>query len=51
MKTLRQVNFLISMESSYEDLNADGKIDAIKTIFARDRLNNKADDINFYFFQ
>lgn len=50
MKTLKQVNFLISMGSSYEELKADGKIDAIKTIFARDRLNNKAEDINFYFF-
>ena len=32
------------------DLKADCKIDAIKTIFAHDRLNNKAEDINFYFF-
>lgn len=28
----------------------DGKIDVIKTIFSKDRLNNKAEDINFYFF-
>ncbi len=32
----------------YED--PDGKIDVIKTIFSKDRLNNKAEDINFYFF-
>ena len=50
MKTLSQVNFIISAGSSYEDLKADGKIDAIKTIFAGDRLNGKADEINFYFF-
>jgi NAD(P)H dehydrogenase (quinone) len=50
MKTLTQANFIISTGSSYEDLKADGKIDAIKTVFAKDRINDKADDINFYFF-
>ena len=50
MKTLNQVNFLISMGSSYEYLEADGKIDAIKTVFAGDRIANKADELNFYFF-
>lgn len=50
MKTLSQANFIIGTGSSYEDLKADGKIDAIKTIFATDRINEKADDINFYFF-
>ena len=50
MKTLEQVNFLISTGSSYEDLEADDKIDAIKTIFSKDRINDKAKNINFYFF-
>jgi NAD(P)H dehydrogenase (quinone) len=50
MKTLAQANFIISAGSSYEDLKADGKIDAIKTIFASDRISEKADNINFYFF-
>ena len=50
MKTLEQANFIISTGSSYDDLKADGKIDAIKTIFAADRISEKADDINFYFF-
>lgn len=50
MKTLTQANFIIGTGSSYDDLKADGKIDAIKTIFASDRINNKAEKINFYFF-
>lgn len=50
MKTLKKVNFLISMGSNFNDLNADGKIDALKTIFAKDRINNKSDSIDFYFF-
>ena len=44
------VNFLISTGSGYEDLKADGKIDAIKTIFSKDRISDKAENINFYFF-
>lgn len=50
MKTLKEVNFLIGTGSSFEDLKADGKIDAIKTIFSKDRINDKAENINFYFF-
>lgn len=50
MKTLSEVNFIIGTGSSCSDLKADGKIDAIKTIFAGDRLNDKANEINFYFF-
>lgn len=50
MKTLTEANFIIGTGSGYDDLKADGKIDAIKTIFASDRINNKADKINFYFF-
>ena len=50
MKTLTEVNFIIGTGSSFDDLNADGKIDAIKTIFAKDRINDKADNVNFYFF-
>ncbi|WP_405267704.1 NAD(P)H-dependent oxidoreductase [Methanobrevibacter sp.] len=50
MKVFDEVNFLIGTGSSYDDLKADGKIDAIKTIFATDRINDKANKINFYFF-
>ena len=50
MKSLKEVNLLISVGSSCEDLKADGKIDGLKTIFAKDRINDKADSINFYFF-
>jgi NAD(P)H dehydrogenase (quinone) len=50
MKTLTEVNFIIGTGSSYDDLRADGKIDALKTIFEKDRINNKADKVNFYFF-
>lgn len=50
MKILKEVNFLIGTGSSFKDLKADGKIDAIKTIFSNDRINDKAENINFYFF-
>jgi NAD(P)H dehydrogenase (quinone) len=50
MKTLEKVNFIISAGSSYNDLKADGKIDAIATVFSKDRINDKANRINFYFF-
>ena len=50
MRVLDEVNFFIGTGSSYDDLKADGKIDAIKTIFATDRINDKANKINFYFF-
>jgi NAD(P)H dehydrogenase (quinone) len=50
MKTLEEVNFIISAGSGYNDLKADGKIDAIKTVFAKDRINDKANRTNFYFF-
>ena len=41
---------MIGTGSSFKDLKADGKIDAIKTIFSNDRINDKAENINFYFF-
>jgi NAD(P)H dehydrogenase (quinone) len=50
MRTLVEVNFIISTGSGYDDLKADGKIDAIKTVFSKDRINDKADNVNFYFF-
>lgn len=49
MKTLTQANFIIGTGSGFDDLKADGKIDAIKTIFSKDRINNKEDKINFFF--
>ncbi len=50
MKVIKKVNFLIIMGSEYDDLMNDGKIDAIKTIFGKDRIANKSHEIEFYFF-
>ncbi|WP_069593099.1 NAD(P)H-dependent oxidoreductase [Methanosphaera sp. WGK6] len=50
MKTINKVNFLIITGSNYEDLKADGKIDALETIFKTDRINNKAKKTEFTYF-
>ena len=34
-------NFLISAGSSYEELKKDGKLDALETIFIKDRMAGK----------
>ena len=41
MKTLDVTNFLISAGSSYEDLKNDGKINALETMFIKDRMVGK----------
>jgi hypothetical protein len=50
MKTLKEVNFLIITGSSYEDLLNDGKIEALKTIFIKDRIADKSQRTRMYFF-
>lgn len=50
MKTMEKTNFLISVGSSYETLDEDGKINALKTIFIRDRLAGKTKTAKMYFF-
>lgn len=50
MKTMKQTNFLISVGSSYNDLERDGKISSLKTIFERDRMNGKSEETKMYFF-
>lgn len=50
MKTMKQTNFLISAGSSYNDLERDGKISSLKTIFEMDRMNGKSEKTKMYFF-
>ena len=50
MKTMEKTNFLISAGSSYETLKEDGKVEALKTIFIKDRLAGKTKTTQMYFF-
>lgn len=50
MKTMDKVNFLISTGSGYETLKEDGKVDALETIFIKDRLAGKTKEAKMYFF-
>ena len=49
MKTMVHTNFLISAGSSYDDLEKDGKINALETIFIKDKLAGKTKDVSMYF--
>ncbi|WP_462315423.1 NAD(P)H-dependent oxidoreductase [Methanobrevibacter sp.] len=50
MKTMDATNFLISAGSSYEELKKDGKLDALETIFIKDRMAGKTKKTNIYIF-
>ncbi|MDE4078644.1 NAD(P)H-dependent oxidoreductase [Candidatus Methanosphaera massiliense] len=50
MKTYDNIRFIITMGSGYKDLEADGKISAIKTIFDVDRIKDKARNTQFYIY-
>ena len=50
MKTMVHTNFLISAGSSYDDLEKDGKINALETIFIKDKLAGKTKKTNTYIF-
>lgn len=50
MKTMGETNFLISAGSSYETLKDDGKVEALETIFVKDRMAGKTKRTNMYFF-
>ena len=50
MKTMDVTNFLISTGSSYEELKKDGKLDALETIFIKDRMAGKTKKTNIYIF-
>lgn len=50
MKKLSETNFLISTGSSFEDLKRDGKVEALKTIFIKDRIAGKSIKNRMYFF-
>ncbi|MBE6489006.1 MAG: hypothetical protein E7Z86_09875 [Methanosphaera stadtmanae] len=50
MKRLKQVNFLIVAGSSYDDLQNDGKINALKTVFIDDRISKKTRESKMYLF-
>ena len=51
MKTMIHTNFLISAGSNYDDLKKDGKVNALETIFIKDRLAGKTKDASMYFFE
>ena len=50
MKIMKETNFLISAGSNYEELNHDGKLKALKTIFIEDRMAGKTEKTNMYIF-
>lgn len=50
MNVMREVNFLISAGSGFEDLKKDGKVKALETIFVKDRLAGKTEKSRLYFF-
>lgn len=50
MKQLNETNFLITTGSSFNDLKRDGKIEALKTIFIKDRISGKSLSNKMYFF-
>lgn len=50
MKKMKETNFLISAGSSYDDLKKDGKINALETIFLKDRMSGKTEKSRMYFF-
>ncbi len=50
MKKMKQTNFLISAGSGYEDLERDGKIKALETVFVKDRMSQKTEKCKMYFF-
>ena len=51
MNTMIHTNFLISAGSNYDDLEKDGKVNALETIFIKDRLAGKTKDATMYFFE
>ena len=50
MKIMKETNFLISAGSNYDELNHDGKLKALKTIFVEDRMAGKTEKTNMYIF-
>ena len=50
MKIMKETNFLISAGSNYDELNHDGKLKALKTIFIEDRMAGKTEKTNMYIF-
>ncbi|MBE6485268.1 MAG: hypothetical protein E7Z85_00305 [Methanosphaera stadtmanae] len=50
MNIMDETNFLISAGSSYETLKDDGKVEALETIFVKDRMAGKTKRTNLYFF-
>ena len=50
MKIMKETNFLISAGSNYDELNHDGKLKALKTIFVEDRMAGKTEKTNMHIF-